>query len=366
MMEILRERDEKGYGLKLYFVNENGKKKIKASKIEEEGEKRMSAPLTVHIAATNKCNMSCEFCYAMDEKFLNQEDLTHEEMLDLLQACKDANVFKISWSGGEPLIRNRFMEIIQHADELGFSQSVITNGMAINQKWIDCFKKCSIGLQLSLHEYNDPVFWKKCEMLSENEIDFVIDVVMENKLLGMVDGVVKKSKDVGARVLKFGPIIPMGKAEGNIRINEYREVLKKLLSEIEENRLSGIQIVTQFDKPRVNEMSSRFLTREDLLCEGGRTLLYIDSNGDAYPCPLFKSYNEYRCGNAKTDSIKSIWDSVEMRSYLSECSKADTCSQRKCICGVACRGLVKAYLGSITAKSPFCGILSEARIYEGN
>lgn len=56
-MDILKERVELGYGLKLYLVNENNQKKVKASKIDVYGEQRMSAPLDIHIAVTNKCNM---------------------------------------------------------------------------------------------------------------------------------------------------------------------------------------------------------------------------------------------------------------------------------------------------------------------
>ena len=43
-------------------------------------------------------------------------------------------------------------------------------------------------------------------------------------------------------------------------------------------------LVTQFDRSQVNKLTTTYLKREELLCEGGRTLLYVDNNGDTDPC----------------------------------------------------------------------------------
>ena len=131
-MEILRTREEKGFGLNLYLVDDNGRIKVKASKRDSYGEKVLSAPLDVHIAITNKCNLRCPYCYANDKNFLEHNDMTLEQIINVIDKCVDANIFKISWSGGEPLCRPELFEILKYAHKKGFKQSIITNGILID------------------------------------------------------------------------------------------------------------------------------------------------------------------------------------------------------------------------------------------
>mgnify|MGYP004443170775 FL=1 len=357
-MKVLKERCEKGYGLKLYLIEEEMQKKVKASKIEQTGKTLLEAPLDVHIAVTNQCNMQCEYCYAMDENFSKQKDMTLEEIKKVLDDLNKEKIFKISWSGGEPLIRNDFKDIVKYADRYGLVQSIITNGLEIDDEWIDIFKRYNIDIQLSLHK-NEPEFWYKCMTLTQNSVKTYMDVVMEPELLGCVKDLVDNAKKAGIQKVKFGPLIPVGKAK--IEVEEYRKILIKLLLEINSARCNDILLVTQFDRPKVNIESMTYLKREDLLCEGGRTLLYIDNNGDAYPCPLLKSYRYLYCGNILRNTLSEIWNGDVLNEYRESCEMAKGCDSNNCICGVWCRGLTLAYTGNIKEKTPFCKLWNEVQ-----
>ena len=174
-MKILKSREEKGYGVNLYLVEENEKVKVKASKREACGERVLSAPLDVHIAITNKCNMKCVYCYANDSKFMKQKDMTLQQLISVVDKCFDANVFKISWSGGEPLYRHDIFDILKYTSEKGFKQSIITNGMLITNEVAKKLKELDIFVQISLHEITDRVFWDKCRVLKNNDIGGIVD-----------------------------------------------------------------------------------------------------------------------------------------------------------------------------------------------
>ncbi len=352
-MEIIKRREEPGHGINLFMVKENGKVKIKASTREKEGNSTFAAPLDVHVAVTNKCNMECEYCYAKDKRFLEQQDMSLQEVMDMIDKCNDANVFKLTWSGGEPLCRPDIFSILQYAGEKGFQQHMITNGMLLDKENVKWLKEFNVLVQISLHEISDAVFWEKCKLLVESGIDTVVDVVMEKNLLGKVALVVEMCRKVGIKKIKFGPIIPMGQAKGLVNIQEYKRVIEKLLGEISECRKDDIKIVTQFDRHEYR-CAMQSLELRELLCEGASTLMYIDNNGDVYPCPLLKEYEEFKAGNIVRDSIESVWFADPMQEYRAISIEDTGCLDCGQICGVWCRGLTLAYTGDVKAHSPFC------------
>lgn len=362
-MKILKSREEKGYGVNLYLVEENEKVKVKASKREACGERVLSAPLDVHIAITNKCNMKCLYCYANDSKFMKQKDMTLQQLISVVDKCFDANVFKISWSGGEPLYRHDIFDILKYTSEKGFKQSIITNGMLITNEVAKKLKELDISVQISLHEITDEIFWDKCEVLKNNDIDMVLDVVMDEKLRGNVGSLIERCHDIGIKNIKFGPIIPIGAARNKIDLEKYKHDIIELLKEIEKYREDKIRIVTQFDNRRYRK-ELQILGLRELLCEGATTLLYIDNNGDVYPCPLLKEYKRFFAGNILEEEIDDIWQGEIMQNYRKIDIDTTGCHGCGQICGVWCRGLTYAYTGDINAHSPFCEYTRERAVKE--
>ena len=353
-MEILRSRKEKGYGLNLYLVKEQESVKVKASKIEEyeENGKTLSAPLDVHIAITNKCNMMCPYCYAKDKDFSAQKDMSLHELFSVIDKCNEANVFKLSWSGGEPLCREELFEVLNYANERGFKQSIITNGTLLDINNIRILKKLNIAVQISLHELNDKKFWEKCSLLVKEKIDTIVDVVMDEKIIGKVQSIVESCRKTGIKNVKFGPVIPIGMAQNIGHNKTYKEVIKKLIVEIElVRKTTDVKIITQFDN---REYKNSIIPLRTLLCEGATTLIYIDNNGNVYPCPLLKSYPEFFAGNILESNIFDLWNNAVMEQYRTINSEETGCAECNQICGVWCRGLTIAYTGDVKAHSPFC------------
>lgn len=56
-----------------------------------------------------------------------------------------------------------------------------------------------------------------------NDIDVIIDIVMEPKLQGNVEELVSMAEKAGITKIKFGPLIPVGKATIDVGLNEYKK-----------------------------------------------------------------------------------------------------------------------------------------------
>ena len=73
--------------------------------------KSMEKPLFAHIRVTSRCNLKCAYCYAEDET--TSTDMTDESILSVVKMCHIHGILCITWTGGEPLIRDNFYDTIK-------------------------------------------------------------------------------------------------------------------------------------------------------------------------------------------------------------------------------------------------------------
>jgi uncharacterized radical SAM superfamily Fe-S cluster-containing enzyme len=82
---------------------------------------------------TNRCNMTCPVCFANANAsgYLYEPDLeTVRKMLQALRDQKPVACRIVQFSGGEPTIYPRFLDVLRLAKEMGFSHTqVATNGL---------------------------------------------------------------------------------------------------------------------------------------------------------------------------------------------------------------------------------------------
>ena len=107
------------------------------------------APIGAHLELTFRCNLDCSFCY--NEKIFGGE-LSTEEIFRTLENLAELGVLTLNLSGGEPLVRRDLRAIIEHAQSLGFSVKIYTNGVLIDDDWARYFAATGIfGLEVSIH-----------------------------------------------------------------------------------------------------------------------------------------------------------------------------------------------------------------------
>ena len=92
----------------------------------------------VHWDVTNTCNSKCRHCYNLGAHDSNRNcvgsDMSDDECRDLLKAMRENGVFRIVFSGGEPLTRKGFLDLVREARDLGFQVVIYTNGILIDKQ----------------------------------------------------------------------------------------------------------------------------------------------------------------------------------------------------------------------------------------
>ncbi|MDY6878580.1 MAG: radical SAM protein [Chloroflexota bacterium] len=85
----------------------------------------LSAPETVHLAITARCNLACPGCYV--PPFIGAE-LTTAELRNLIDQWTQMRVFQLAVGGGETLLRQDLFDVLAYAREQGIVPNLTTNG----------------------------------------------------------------------------------------------------------------------------------------------------------------------------------------------------------------------------------------------
>ena len=99
----------------------------------------------LRISLLEKCNLRCTYCMPADGIVLSPKAslMTAEEIFALAQTFVENGVDKIGLTGGEPLLRKDFPDIISKLATLKTSLSITTNGILIDRH-IDALKQANI------------------------------------------------------------------------------------------------------------------------------------------------------------------------------------------------------------------------------
>jgi len=111
----------------------------------------------VRLSVTDRCDFRCVYCMAEDMTFVPKpEILTLEEIYQLGQAFVELGVTKLRLTGGEPLIRNGVMSLVERLGALpGLSQLAITTNGSQLQRLAGPLRRAGVNsLNISLDSLN--------------------------------------------------------------------------------------------------------------------------------------------------------------------------------------------------------------------
>lgn len=128
----------------------------------------------LRISLLEKCNLRCTYCMPADGIVLSPKAslMTADEIFALAQTFVENGVDKIRLTGGEPLLRKDFPEIISKLATLETSLSITTNGILIDRH-IEALQQANIKkINLSL----DTLVSSKFHTITlRNQFEKVID-----------------------------------------------------------------------------------------------------------------------------------------------------------------------------------------------
>lgn len=162
-------------------------------------------PLRITYQITSKCNLKCKMCPGMDG---SKDDLSLEKVKEVINKIKEVFAYypfhpSIGIQGGEPLLREDALDIIDSVTKSGLNCALITNGTLLNKeiaRRLCANRLYSISFSLDgLKDYNDYMrgegTFKKtveaikqfCDMDSSNQVLKNINTVVSVKNIATID-----------------------------------------------------------------------------------------------------------------------------------------------------------------------------------
>ena len=111
----------------------------------------------VRLSVTDRCDFRCVYCMAEDMTFVPKpEILSLEEIYQVGQAFVELGVGKLRLTGGEPLVRNDVMSLVERLGALpGLEQLAITSNGSQLQRLAAPLRRAGVGkMNISLDSLN--------------------------------------------------------------------------------------------------------------------------------------------------------------------------------------------------------------------
>ncbi|MCS7097021.1 MAG: GTP 3',8-cyclase MoaA [Candidatus Methanomethylicia archaeon] len=139
----------------------------------------------LRITLTHRCNYNCIYCHMEGEKLNYSHELTPDEIEVIVKAAVKIGINKVKFTGGEPLIRDDLLEIMNRiANIKGISDiSITTNGSILSEIIKDLIKTGLKRMNVNLPSIREETYRKITN--SKYTPEKIIDGINEAKRCGM-------------------------------------------------------------------------------------------------------------------------------------------------------------------------------------
>ena len=100
----------------------------------------------LRISVTDLCNLRCQYCMPKDGvcKLEHEDVLSTEEFYEIAKAFVELGVQKIRITGGEPLVKNGIVELVEKIASLGLKDLAMTTNGLLLPKYAEDLKKAGL------------------------------------------------------------------------------------------------------------------------------------------------------------------------------------------------------------------------------
>lgn len=278
----------------------------------------LTAPILISFFLTRKCNLNCDFCATEQDKV--SSELAYEDVIKTIDQLYQMNVFGVVFTGGEPLKRDKIVDIANYCASKNIVTGIKSNGTLINDDLIKQFSD-QIRFSLSIDGWEETHDQIRGKGTFAKLMDAIAILKRNNRAFGLHYTLTSKNYDDLDRVLDFcienriiltsDPVLNIGTAKSATDILLTDEQIERYYEFKKEKRKRYRKLNNNRKAHQLNLYDTEILNNLFNSCEALKSTLHIDSNGDIYPCITSSSVGCGKVGNVLEASCSSIWNSKE-------------------------------------------------------
>lgn len=265
------------------------------------------------------CNQKCVHCYAAGQAEAQEQELSTKEWMKILDRCRMAGIPQVTFTGGEPTMRDDLVELVEHAK--WFVTRLNTNGIRLTKELCERLMAASLdSMQITFYSadkeihnelvgadrYEDTVAGIENALAAGLNISINTPLCTKNRdYLKTLEFLHKK----GVMYVTCSGLITTGnaakEASENLQLSkdEIREILR---SAVEYCFKNGMEI--SFTSPGwIEDEVFRELGISTPSCGACLSNMAITPGGNVVPCQSWLS--DAPLGNMLNDEWENIWNS---------------------------------------------------------
>ena len=318
--------------------------------------------------ASSLCNMNCKYCFYADVSSIREISnygIMSEETVDCIikQALEISDEITFAFQGGEPTMAgiDYFKKFVARVNFLKQNQkihySIQTNGLLINDEWIELFKSNHFLVGLSIDGYknnHDSIriqgyngtfdrIMKTLKLLQNASIDYNVLTVLTNELAKHPKTLYEFYKKNHIKYVQIIPCLPeISQNNGKYSLTPknyylfFITLFKLWKKDLESGKYISISLFDQLVSIFSNKMPS--------MCGMlGKCQIQniIEANGNVYPCDFY-CVDEYLMGNVHEMKMNEMVCKHFFNSEKRVCQLCGRCKFRK-ICNGNCKRMNVTY-----------------------
>ncbi len=332
-------------------------RQIYAKCVYSEKTGKVFLPMRYILELTYNCNLKCPFCYITESR--NKNELSTQEWFSIIDQIPPFSL--ISMVAGEVILKKDFIQIYEAASKKFRKVSLISNGLALKEEIIDSFiKNKLLLLSISLDGYgknhdinrnfnglwdkvmnNLDLFNSKRQNKSRPMLDIKTCVLEKN--LDDLPKLYKESQKLNAQFfsltfLRKQPLRQNSKlweefnedfylkeypVELYFDLEHFLEIYKELES-LSKKTKTILRYAPRFNSVGDADKIKTFFSSSDnkkitdlyYPCKIPMTSIYINPEGDIYPCL------SYKVANLKEMTLKEAINTLKFKCFRQNLSKA--------------------------------------------
>lgn len=329
---------------------------------------------SVHWSITGKCNYNCRHCF-MSASTNKLGELSTTECKKIIDEFVSCGITNISLTGGEPLFRKDFFELLDYMLENGMIiDSIYSNGKLITKKFLESLRKRNItpSITMSFDGIGFHDWLRGVSGAQENVIEafkickdygFKTNAAMclHQKNKDTIHATILLLKKLGVSRLKISRASSTGEWEKEIEANKLtlEETYNIYLNYLPKYYEDGLPVPLQLENfyaslenPKKyaipgEKFSGDFSCLNKAVCGHIRKNLYIDPEGYILPCmPMASTEITHDFPNILETPLSDILNqslymdriNVRLKDLLENNQKCREC-EYVLKCGGGCRGL---------------------------
>jgi radical SAM protein with 4Fe4S-binding SPASM domain len=315
-------------------------------------------PLDIGWEFTLKCNLRCNHCASAAGLPRNNE-LTTKEALRICDQFPDLLVQHVCFTGGEPLLRSDWEEIVLYLKDLGITSDILTNGLLLDEETVCKIRNAGIfavGISLDgLEKTHDYIrgfkgsfehVTKGITMLQKKGVRLNVITTVNALNIGELPSILQLLESLGVNYWRLQPIMPSGRANNfkGLKIDDDQIILslgsfiKDWTPKAEKNKL---KIICADGMEYID--GALDLGRPWRGCPAGRVCCDITSDGKVKGCLSLP--DDIVEGDLRKNDLWDIWFNPNSFAYTRKFSSDQL--------GVNCKSCDKANecLGGCSANS---------------